>query len=1571
MSSLAAALANIQAASPTSLSTSNSHRGSFRGQESVSRQSSFSSRQSSFGYTGVRGSNNSNICKYYRQGRCTRGSSCPFRHEQSNISSSSGRASQSVCKFYLKGNCQRGSLCAFRHEKNDDDISVISMGSGVLLQSSASRPVCKYYAKGYCSRGNSCNFLHQTASTNSVRVSNTLLGDSSSRLHQTPSAPREKPTIEAIRARAAKAKAAEDSTLPLSAYLSDPTQNEDNVLVIGNQLEEVKISAVETPTTVTSSLTKAAASQHNNARQQTALMNSYSSTNSINSYNRTHSSIQSADFLQNSITDGAILGKVTGTGSTLCHENPRLKDSESDPSMYPKQKYSENVNIAGSIPETHEKAHVSLLDQTSPSSSLTNNNPTSFEYPPDKGNDVKPHANTNVKTPVLASPEQQLTPLHTSPNQAVSPSSIAKPAELTKVRTREEESNLEDSPLLASVTTMMASSFQNTLSSEKATGDSQTAQSLFDSGAATRGTHRPQGLSNEKEAAVSTPSPDAYIQQNVENHEITLHSMAASKSLSPESITNKQGDGQGVAAKNLLSESSPAVKMSSLAKATLSSITPGNTSRLLLSAASSKYESDVSRPYNDSTEGQLEIMSPVVALEVSCAPMNSHLKKESDGPSESVYRLYSTVAANTKSSSLSKASLSPATPPSIPRSSLAAAAKYRSREPTHSKDSTQKMTVQALKPLMMKVESDLGSSSSGAVSSEVQPKIKTSSLAKASLPSATPPNHLRSSLAAAAAAGGGGGSKYGSSERSPSRDSMMSSLEPFMKTEGASIPTNASRTVSSEVFPNEKPSSLVKTALPTVTPPNSSRSSLAAAASNYGSRELPYAGASSQKSTVAPMKPFSEAESDVGSVFSAAESLAVPLDVPSNVNTSSLSKASLSSATPSNTSRSSLSAAASKNRPRELLPNGTAKDSTISSLNRFMKTEGSSLSSAASRALLSGASSAVTSSSLAKGSLSTAPPIRSSLAAAASKVGYRDQDSSLSSLTHFGGTKGLPPSILSARTVPAEVPSNTKTSSLAKASLPKNSTNKSTVGSSYSMVTSRTAKERDSRTEPVIRPDPSLSTITPIATFSGTSSLDNVTETSKLSLPSFVAEEQRDIDSQALEEKHLQPSSSQDTSEHELSLPSTVFTKSSLPAVTSHLNATSSNTELAPSAESLTMTAMVPKLIAPSSLRNPAVSSSLSLEAGLENMKGAAKSEHLAYTVTSSFAESSFVAGVCLSSDGPLLCRKETQAEVYNSSNPILEPRGPKASAKASSSSASYLTAASEQSSPRTMASGTKSSLSAASRDENTKASSSHEVARTTRNSCLEAKAEHRGPKTGDRPSSCSSSLLAAASKQRSPHSSSLQRAFKGSKSSYQTSSSKVSAKAAASHAWSFKLDTPVHSSSAQSQQVFPTAKDQSTRSSASTRSSNTKVSSAIAAWESNKVASIDNYDSSTKSSPRWTSSTRSQSGKYSLSIATKTDAYSIGNSSSTKVNDSRPPKGKVTSLVSALNSRSTTQSHHPSLAAAKAESQSLTDSNNPDNQLKALLGISDPSKSSDVTPKTKKKEPMKRWGDESDTDSD
>eukprot|EP00804_Cyclotella_cryptica_P011275 CCRYP_007757-RA/>CCRYP_007757-RA protein AED:0.00 eAED:0.00 QI:304/1/1/1/0/0/3/180/1512 len=1512
MSSLAAALANIQAASPTSLSTSNSHRGSFRGQESVSRQSSFSSRQSSFGYTGVRGSNNSNICKYYRQGRCTRGSSCPFRHEQSNISSSSGRASQSVCKFYLKGNCQRGSLCAFRHEKNDDDISVISMGSGVLLQSSASRPVCKYYAKGYCSRGNSCNFLHQTASTNSVRVSNTLLGDSSSRLHQTPSAPREKPTIEAIRARAAKAKAAEDSTLPLSAYLSDPTQNEDNVLVIGNQLEEVKISAVETPTTVTSSLTKAAASQHNNARQQTALMNSYSSTNSINSYNRTHSSIQSADFLQNSITDGAILGKVTGTGSTLCHENPRLKDSESDPSMYPKQKYSENVNIAGSIPETHEKAHVSLLDQTSPSSSLTNNNPTSFEYPPDKGNDVKPHANTNVKTPVLASPEQQLTPLHTSPNQAVSPSSIAKPAELTKVRTREEESNLEDSPLLASVTTMMASSFQNTLSSEKATGDSQTAQSLFDSGAATRGTHRPQGLSNEKEAAVSTPSPDAYIQQNVENHEITLHSMAASKSLSPESITNKQGDGQGVAAKNLLSESSPAVKMSSLAKATLSSITPGNTSRLLLSAASSKYESDVSRPYNDSTEGQLEIMSPVVALEVSCAPMNSHLKKESDGPSESVYRLYSTVAANTKSSSLSKASLSPATPPSIPRSSLAAAAKYRSREPTHSKDSTQKMTVQALKPLMMKVESDLGSSSSGAVSSEVQPKIKTSSLAKASLPSATPPNHLRSSLAAAAAAGGGGGSKYGSSERSPSRDSMMSSLEPFMKTE--------------------------------VTPPNSSRSSLAAAASNYGSRELPYAGASSQKSTVAPMKPFSEAESDVGSVFSAAESLAVPLDVPSNVNTSSLSKASLSSATPSNTSRSSLSAAASKNRPRELLPNGTAKDSTISSLNRFMKTEGS---------------------------LSTAPPIRSSLAAAASKVGYRDQDSSLSSLTHFGGTKGLPPSILSARTVPAEVPSNTKTSSLAKASLPKNSTNKSTVGSSYSMVTSRTAKERDSRTEPVIRPDPSLSTITPIATFSGTSSLDNVTETSKLSLPSFVAEEQRDIDSQALEEKHLQPSSSQDTSEHELSLPSTVFTKSSLPAVTSHLNATSSNTELAPSAESLTMTAMVPKLIAPSSLRNPAVSSSLSLEAGLENMKGAAKSEHLAYTVTSSFAESSFVAGVCLSSDGPLLCRKETQAEVYNSSNPILEPRGPKASAKASSSSASYLTAASEQSSPRTMASGTKSSLSAASRDENTKASSSHEVARTTRNSCLEAKAEHRGPKTGDRPSSCSSSLLAAASKQRSPHSSSLQRAFKGSKSSYQTSSSKVSAKAAASHAWSFKLDTPVHSSSAQSQQVFPTAKDQSTRSSASTRSSNTKVSSAIAAWESNKVASIDNYDSSTKSSPRWTSSTRSQSGKYSLSIATKTDAYSIGNSSSTKVNDSRPPKGKVTSLVSALNSRSTTQSHHPSLAAAKAESQSLTDSNNPDNQLKALLGISDPSKSSDVTPKTKKKEPMKRWGDESDTDSD
>ena len=258
MSSLAVALSNIKRSD-----SSNGDRDSFHSQHSFSRRStSVGSRQNSFGrLSGSAHGSSSRICKFYLRGTCTRGSSCPFLHQQSGnnqlLSRPPTSRSQSVCKFFLNGNCKRGSSCVFRHELNDDDtISVVTMGSGVPIQYSNSQRVCKYFANGYCSRGNSCNFLHQTI------PNNIPLGHSSAvSTPAAPAVPKEKPTIEAIRARAARAKANGTVVPSLSSFVTNQPSNEIGVLKVENEFDQVKIS--DAASTIETSLNTAASNQIN------------------------------------------------------------------------------------------------------------------------------------------------------------------------------------------------------------------------------------------------------------------------------------------------------------------------------------------------------------------------------------------------------------------------------------------------------------------------------------------------------------------------------------------------------------------------------------------------------------------------------------------------------------------------------------------------------------------------------------------------------------------------------------------------------------------------------------------------------------------------------------------------------------------------------------------------------------------------------------------------------------------------------------------------------------------------------------------------------------------------------------------------------------------------------------------------------------------------------------------------------------------------------------------------------------------------------------------------------------
>lgn len=113
------------------------------------------------------------------------------------------------------------------------------MGS-VPMQCAPTRQVCKYFAKGYCSRGNTCNFLHEMTPNNSIHIPNVAR---SQQTYSAPSVPKEKPTIEAIRARAAKAK--EVATPTLSSFVTAKLDNDVNEAQ--NKLEQVNITNANPP----------------------------------------------------------------------------------------------------------------------------------------------------------------------------------------------------------------------------------------------------------------------------------------------------------------------------------------------------------------------------------------------------------------------------------------------------------------------------------------------------------------------------------------------------------------------------------------------------------------------------------------------------------------------------------------------------------------------------------------------------------------------------------------------------------------------------------------------------------------------------------------------------------------------------------------------------------------------------------------------------------------------------------------------------------------------------------------------------------------------------------------------------------------------------------------------------------------------------------------------------------------------------------------------------------------------------------------------------------------------------
>lgn len=238
MAAMAKTNLNIRVDSPSSLSTI-SNTSSFHGRRSFSRQGSNNSA--------ARACTSSTICKFYLQGNCTRGTSCPFRHELDGsvpavmTRTPTPRSKSAVCSFYLQGKCNRGSSCIFRHEvsggegaRNSAQGMIIGRTYSSSSLSHQSQHHCRYFAKGYCSRGSSCQFLHDEKS-GSAPVSRSssgvgVTGYQSTLLPAAPSVPKEKPSIDAIRARAAAAKAKENgnTTLSLAAVATKQSTDIDN-----------------------------------------------------------------------------------------------------------------------------------------------------------------------------------------------------------------------------------------------------------------------------------------------------------------------------------------------------------------------------------------------------------------------------------------------------------------------------------------------------------------------------------------------------------------------------------------------------------------------------------------------------------------------------------------------------------------------------------------------------------------------------------------------------------------------------------------------------------------------------------------------------------------------------------------------------------------------------------------------------------------------------------------------------------------------------------------------------------------------------------------------------------------------------------------------------------------------------------------------------------------------------------------------------------------------------------------------------------------------------------------------
>lgn len=117
------------------------------------------------------------VCKYFLQNRCTRGSTCFFSHQNVHTSARPTNLLNSVCVHYQRGSCRYGGLCTQLHSAaegntpqkpsaNTSDLCQKDPPTAPLI-SFAFGP-CKFFGLGNCAKGATCPFLHVASGTNTA-----------------------------------------------------------------------------------------------------------------------------------------------------------------------------------------------------------------------------------------------------------------------------------------------------------------------------------------------------------------------------------------------------------------------------------------------------------------------------------------------------------------------------------------------------------------------------------------------------------------------------------------------------------------------------------------------------------------------------------------------------------------------------------------------------------------------------------------------------------------------------------------------------------------------------------------------------------------------------------------------------------------------------------------------------------------------------------------------------------------------------------------------------------------------------------------------------------------------------------------------------------------------------------------------------------------------------------------------------------------------------------------------------------------------------------------------------------